>query len=302
MKFHIGIKSDPIQNRYSYEWLFGLMNSLGIKFLQLGAFLEMPQVDDGFYRDLNKKAEHYDIKIKSVYATYRATAGFFSKDRYLREAARKIYESYIHAGSILGVDYVGANAGATYQDHPEYKQSGIQCYLSNMKDLMHLAHKSGIKALTAEILCSYSEPPSTPEEIDRFMNYLRNYHKANEANTVPVYLLGDVSHGYVDRSKTVIHSNYEIFEYAIPYMCEFHLKNTDSIYHNTFGFSPDERKIGIIDLERVREIIYRNSERWPVEEIVGYLELPGPKFGRDYSDYLLETQITDSIEALKRYL
>ena len=135
MKVHIGIKSDPIQNRYSYEWLFGLMRSLDINYLQLGGFLEMPLIDDGFYRDLRKQAEHYNIKIKSLYATYRVTAGFSSQNRYFEEAARKIYEVYIHAGNILGVDYVGANAGVAYRDHPEYKQNGIKCYFSNMKKL-----------------------------------------------------------------------------------------------------------------------------------------------------------------------
>ena len=64
MEFHIGIKSDPIQNRYSYEWLFGLMRELDINYLQLGGFHEMPLIDDGFYRNLRKQAEHHNIKIK----------------------------------------------------------------------------------------------------------------------------------------------------------------------------------------------------------------------------------------------
>jgi L-ribulose-5-phosphate 3-epimerase UlaE len=302
MKYHIGIKSDPIQNRYSYDWLFCLMKSLDIKYLQLGGFLEMPLVDDGYYFDLVEKATHYGIRIKSVYATYRATAGFCSKNRYLEEASRRIYEVYIHAGKILGADYVGANAGVVYQDHPENKKIGIQCYLSNMQNLMHLAKENGIKALTVEVMSSYSEPPSTPEEIDCFMEHFRHYHKEHETDTVPVYLLGDVSHGYVNINKTIIHSNYEIFEYAIPYMCEFHFKNTDSIYNKTLGFSEEEQQIGIVNLEKIREIIYRNSEKWPVQEIVGYLELPGPKFGRDYTDFLLEKQIIESVETIKRYL
>ena len=84
-------------------------------------------------------------------------------------------------------------------------------------------------------------------------------------------------------------------------MCEFHFKNTDSIFEETFGFCEKERERGIVNLERFREIIFRNRDLWPVEEVVGYLELPGPKFGRDYSDPLLESQVTASVEALQGF-
>ena len=30
MKLHLGIKSDPIEKRYSYEWLFNIMKRLGM--------------------------------------------------------------------------------------------------------------------------------------------------------------------------------------------------------------------------------------------------------------------------------
>lgn len=301
MKLHLGIKSDTVQNRFSYEWLFGLMRSLGVVYLQLGGFFEMPFLEDGYYHDLRNTAERYGVRIKSLYAKHRITAGFFTTNPHLEKAARRIYEIYIHAGAVLGVDYVGANAGVLYQDHPEYREQGIGCYLSHIRELMQLAKESGIRGLTIETMSSSHEWPTTPEETRWLACELGEYHERHAESTTPFYILGDVSHGFVNREKAMVHSNYEIFESAIPYMCEFHFKNTDSIFNSTFGFSDEEREMGIVDLKKVKKIIYGNEDLWPVEELVGYLEIPGPKFGRDYSDPLLETQLTSSIEGLHQY-
>ena len=62
MKLHLGIKSDPIQKRYSYEWLFTIMKRLGIQYLQLGGFLELPLLEDDFFYRLREKAGKKDIK------------------------------------------------------------------------------------------------------------------------------------------------------------------------------------------------------------------------------------------------
>jgi hypothetical protein len=301
MQLHVGIKSDPVQNRYSYKWLFKLMGSFGIRHLQLGGLSEMPFLEEGYYCDLRATAQRFGVHIKSLYASQRVTAGFFSKNRHLETAARRIYEIYINAGRVLGVDYVGANAGVLYQDHPEYREQGIRCYLSHIRELMQLAGEAGLKGLTVETMSSSHEWPTTPAEIRALAEELGEYHRSHEESTVPFYILGDVSHGFVDRERALVHSNYEVFESAIPFMCEFHFKNTDRIFHSTFGFSGDEGEKGAVDLARFRDIIFRNKERWPVEEVVGYLELPGPKFGRDYSDPLLEEQLTSSIETLLRF-
>ena len=301
MKVSIGIKSDPIQNRYSHEWLLKLMKRLDVSYMQFGSFLELPQVDDGFFLNLREKAEKYGIRIKSMFSTYRVLGGFFNGDPYMQEAAKRIFERYIHVGSLLGVDYVGASAGPVYLDYMEHKQKGIERFFSHMKELMSIAKERGLKGLELEVMSCTAEFPSTPEENDFFMKFFNSYHKAHPERTVPVYLLGDMSHGFVDRNENVVYTNYEIFEHSIPYMSEFHFKNTDSIYHSTFGFSPDEIARGCVDLARIRKIIDINIDKWPVDEVTGYLEHPGPKFGRDYSDYKLEKMLTESITEIKKY-
>ena len=93
--------------------------------------------------------------------------------------------------------------------------------------------------------------------------------------------------------------NWRLFEAGIPHTREFHFKNTDDRFDRTFGFSAEERRRGIVDLERFRALIDANERRFPVREIVGYLELPGPKTGRDYTDNLLGPALVESLAALK---
>ena len=299
MKLHLGIKSDPIQKRYSYEWLFNIMKRLGIKYLQLGGFLELPLLEDDFFYRLREKAGKKDIKIKNLFTAHREMSGFFNGDTHMEKAARIIYEKFINAGALLGADYVGTSAGPVYLDMIDNKDRGIKCYFKHMKELMGLAKEKGLKGLTIETMSSSIEFPTFPEEIDYFMRTLGGYHEKNRESTVPAYLLGDISHGYADKNGKVVFSNYDQFEHSIPYMCEFHFKNTDNIYNETFGFSEEEQARGIVELPRIKDIIFRNIDKWPVDNVTGYLEHPGPKLGRDYSDYRLESMLEESINALK---
>jgi hypothetical protein len=44
MKIELGIKSDPVEYRYSYEWLFRIMEQENVTHLQLGTFFELYQL------------------------------------------------------------------------------------------------------------------------------------------------------------------------------------------------------------------------------------------------------------------
>jgi len=82
-------------------------------------------------------------------------------------------------------------------------------------------------------------------------------------------------------------------------MCEFHFKNTDTIYSSTFGFNSEEQKNGIVDLHEFKRLCARHAAEWPVGDVVGYLEIMGPKIGRDYSDPHLGQELRASLRALK---
>lgn len=299
MKFSLGIKTDPIETRYSFPWLFDLLAKEGVRHVQVGSFFEMYTLEDGWFHQLKKDASDRGLILKSLFTAHRELGGFFYGDPYMERAARKGCEQLLHVASVLGVDYCGWNPGAIYRDKPESKAAGLACFQKHLHELMGKAHKLGLKAVNLEPMSCLAEPPSTPDEIRTMMETAAAYHKVNASTTVPAYLCGDISHGVCDRNKKVLHGNLELFEFEIPWMSEFHFKNTDAIFSSTFGFNDEEKKKGIVDLKQIRTIIEKNAAKWPVDEVVGYLEIGGPKIGRDYSDPELGPQLTASLRAIK---
>lgn len=299
MKFELGVKSDPIEYRYSFEWLFALMRERGVANLQLGSFFELYQLEDGWFVDLRATAASYGISIRSVFTAHRELGGFFSGDPAMERVARRNYERLIEAAALVGASYVGSNPGAVPRDRMSAKAGGIRRYLDFMKEMMAVARGLGLKALTIEPMSCGAEPPSAPEEIRSMLGELAAHHAREPGGTVPAYLCGDISHGLADSEKRVLHSNVELFELELPMMCEFHIKNTDPVFGSTFGFGEEERRRGIVDLAELARIVLGRSSDWPVPLVVGYLEIGGPKLGRDYSDHLLGDRLAESLEAIE---
>jgi sugar phosphate isomerase/epimerase len=299
MDFQLGVKSDPIEYRYSFEWLFSLMRSSGVRNLQLGSFFELYALPDAWFRDLRATAASFGIAIRSVFTAHRELGGFFSGDPAMERVARGNYERLMEAAALVGASYVGSNPGAVPRDRMSSKEAGVRRYLDFMKEMMAVAKSLGLAALTMEPMSCSAEPPSYPSEIEGMLGELAAHHARELGRTVPAYLCGDISHGLAGRDGQVLHGNVELFELGIPRMCEFHIKNTDSKFGSTFGFSGEERARGIVDLDALVDTVHRRSEDWPVEEVVGYLEIGGPKLGRDYSDWRLEDQLVESLAAVK---
>jgi ribulose-phosphate 3-epimerase len=300
MKIELGVKSDPIEYRYSYEWLFDLMRRGEVRNLQLGSFTELYFLPDEFFLDLRQTADSYGICPKSVFTSHRELGGAFTGNPHLERVARRNYERLLEIAAVLGADYCGSNPGAVYRDRPDSKADGIRRWLDMAKELMHKAHTLHLKAMTLEPMSCSAEPPTTPEEIRSMITELTDYHATHPDSTVPFYLCTDLAHGYAGRDGRVVHSNLELFEYAVPWTAEFHIKNTDERFDSTFGFAPENVERGIVDLTEVRDLIERNEARWPVDDLVGYLEIGGPKLGRDYSDHLLEHQLSESLARIRR--
>ena len=301
MTFHLGIKSDPIEYRYSYEWLFELMQELGLRYVQIGSTFELYWVEDAWLADLRERAARRGVTIRSCFTSHRELGGFLSGEPALERAARRAYERYIHVASVLGADCVGGNLGSVLRDRMETKPAGIAVYLRHMKELMVLARDRGLKALHLESMSCLAEPPSLPEETQSILGELAAYHAAHQDATVPLRLCSDISHGYADAEGRVVHDNWSRFEHEVPWMGEFHIKNTDALFDATFGFSKGEQSRGIVDLARFRDLLEANRDRFPVEEVVGYLETGGPKLGRDYSDHRLADMLRESIRSIRAH-
>ncbi len=297
MKIQLGLKTDPIETRYSFDWLFDLLAEEGVRHVQLGSFYELYFLDDSWFRELRTKAESRGLRIKSVFTAHRELGGFFYGDPRMERAARRGFDRLLEVAALVGADYVGSNPGSVYRDRLAGKSDGIACYLRNLKDLSRRAKQLGLKALTMEPMSCLAEPPSTPAEIAHMCGEMAAYHHAHPRDTVPTWLCGDISHGLCDTERRVVHSNSSFFAAGIAWMCEFHFKNTDQVFGSTFGFGKEENKRGIVDLGVFRTLC--DAGNWPVNDVVGYLEIGGPKTGRDYSDPLLEHELRTSLRALK---
>jgi ribulose-phosphate 3-epimerase len=301
MKVNLGVKSDLIESRYSFDWLFGIMADCGVERLQYGSATQTYLADDEYFRNLRRRAERRGIRIASVFSTVREFGGFASGDPWLEAATRRMWERLIHVASLLGAGMAGTNASITMRDRPQSREEGIRRFRSEIRELMVLAKREGLEALTTEPMSSVWEYPSTPEEIRALAEDLAGFHAEHAEATVPFLYCGDISHGVADRERRVVHDNWDLFELEIPWMGEFHFKNTDAIFNSTFGFGPGERERGIIDLARLAALIETNSDRFPLPEVTGYLEIPGPKLGRDYADCHVGEALVGSLAALKEH-
>ncbi|MDG2470538.1 MAG: ribulose-phosphate 3-epimerase [Pirellulaceae bacterium] len=300
LQLKLGVKTDPIEYRYSHPWLFSLLQDIGIDYVQIGTHFELYQLPDEFFHQLREQAESSGIQIHSTFTAHRELGGFFREEPGYESIARKNFERYIEIGGILGVQSVGSNPGAVMRDRMQFKDAGIACYIKHMKELLHLAKEKGVSWLTIEPMSCLAEPPTLPEECVDMAADLTAYHLAHPDATAKVGYCSDIAHGYVDHSGQVIHDHFELFDATLPWLYEVHLKNTDPQYSSTFGFNPDERTNGIIDVAAFRDRLRSQADQLPVQEMVGYLEIGGPKLGRDYSDHHLENLLRESFEYLKQ--
>lgn len=298
LALHLGVKADPIAYRYSYDWLFRLMAEEDVRYLQIGTFFEIYQLPDVWFVDLRERAQAYGIVIDSVFTAHRELGGFFRLEPGWEQVARKNFERLIEVGALLGARSVGHNPGAVLRDKMEDKAEGLWRYGENMKELMHHAHQHGLECLCIEPMSCLAEPPTLPIEIITLGYELNAYH-TKFADTVPARYCADISHGYANEQGEVVHGHEELFDVCLPWLHEVHLKNTDNRYCSTFGFSEADRARGIINVEHFANVLRSKPDQIPVDKVIGYLEIGGPKLGRDYSDPLLKRDLQESLRFLK---
>ena len=299
LELQLGVKTDPIEYRYSYDWLFRLMADEDVRHVQIGTFFEIYQLPDEFFHDLRRKAESYGLTISSVFTAHRELGGFFLPDPAWQQIARRNFARLIEIGGLLGAPSVGSNPGAVWRDQMPSKPDGLRCYLDHVKDLMAHAHDCGVSTLTIEPMSCLAEPPTLPGEVRDVAEELLAYHHANPETTATVGCCTDIAHGYADENGVVRHDNYRLLEASLPYLHEIHLKNTDARFDKTFGFSEEERARGIVDIAAMRDFLLAGADVIPIRPLIGYLEIGGPKLGRDYSDRLLEDALRSSLRYLR---
>ena len=75
----LGIKSDPVNYRYSFPLAFSPDEETGATSLQFNFFFEMYQLPDEWFIRLRKQAEDHGISIDSCFTAHRELGGFFVK-------------------------------------------------------------------------------------------------------------------------------------------------------------------------------------------------------------------------------
>lgn len=294
----VGVKSDPIEYRYSWDWLFRVMAEENVHYLQLGSFFEIYQLPDEFFHELRRKAEAFGVQIASVFTAHRELGGFFRGDPSWERVAVENFRRLIRVGALLGARSVGSNPGAVLRDQMDRKVDGVRCYVENMKKLMHYAHDCGVAVLAIEPMSCLAEPPTLPGEIIDMAEELTAYHREHPGETSRIGCCFDTSHRYLDSRRQLRHDYLELLEAALPYITEMHLKNAEATLDFTFGFAAAERAHGNVDLERIRDFLVERRALLPCSELIGYLEIGGPKLGRDYSDEQLESMLRESLRYL----
>jgi len=298
LQLRLGLKADPIEYRYSYEWLFRLMAEEGVQHLQLGTFFELYQLSDQWLLRLRDCAKDFGIAISSILTAHRELGGYFQTDTAWHRVARRNHERLIEIGAMLGARSVGSNPGSTLRDQIGAKPEGMKCYLRNLKELLCFARQRGVERLTMEPMSCLAEPPTLPEEIAGWAHELEVFRKDHSEAAAFGYCV-DVSHGYADKDRVIRYDHLALLAACLPWTTELHLRNTDASYTATFGFTDEERKKGIVDVAAVRDLLHWKAELLPVEELVGYLEIGGPKLGRDYTDGALAEQLRASLLHLR---
>ena len=300
LAFDLGVKTDPIQYRHGYDWLFDLMADEGVRHAQLGTFFELYQLPDEWFADLRRRADDRGVTISSVFTAHRELGGFFRDDGPGWEGvARRNFERLIDVAGLVGARRVGSNPGAVLRESMDRKAAGTAVYLRHFKELMGRAKDRGVEWLSIEPMSCLAEPPTLPEEMREMAEELSAYRESRRDSTARPGYCVDVAHGYADATGRVVHDHFALMGAAVPWTCEVHLKNTDRRYDSTFGFNPPERERGIIDAAACRAFYADRASDLPVDTLVGYLEVGGPKLGRDYSDPKLGDLLRGSLRHLK---
>ena len=294
VQIEIGVKSDPIEYRYTYEWLFRIMAEEGVRHLQLGTFFEIYQLPDEWFIRLRRKADQFSISISSIFTAHRELGGFFRNEIGWEAVARRNYARLIEVGALVGAKHVGSNPGAILRDEMGTKPAATARYVANMKELMAHAGEVGVDMLTIEPMSCLAEPPTLVSEIRAMAQELEAHHLA-APGTSGIGFCIDTSHGWADQDGMVRETPEQLITASLPWLAELHLKNTDAMFSSTFGFSEAERARGIVDLAQVRDLLHAHAAVIPVKNQVAYLEIGGPKLGRDYSDCKLEAMLRASI-------
>ena len=300
MTVHVGVKSDPIENRYSFDWLFGLMAEQHVGWLQLGSSFPFFHAEAEWFRDLSRRAERRGIRIESTYSSYREMTGFFAADPHLEAASRFAWERLIQVAVVGGRLFRGIELRLGAPRPPRREGARPRAVLPPPEGA--LAHREGRRPLGAvhrahvvalrAAIDPRGDGPGDPGN-----------GRVPRGRSPPARCPSSSAPTSPTASRTATGGWWSTTGACSRRASRTRASSTSRTpTTGSTGPSGSPRRSarrGIVDLERFRALIDANADRFPVQELVGYLELPGPKTGRDYTDNLLGSALGESLAALK---
>jgi sugar phosphate isomerase/epimerase len=174
------------------------------------------------------------------------------------------YRAAIDAAAGLGASAVGGHVGAlTVRQHrdPDQRRDGIARIIRGVCDLSHYAAKRGLESLLWEIMPVKREYPADLEAAEELMDRLSG------ATAVPVELCLDMGHACAAGAAGADHDPYAWLERLGRHTRIVHVQQTDGIGDRHWPFTPEFNEQGIVDPERVVELVSR-FDRTTVEIVL----------------------------------
>ena len=174
------------------------------------------------------------------------------------------YRAAIDATAVLGASAVGGHVGALtvrqYRD-PAERRDGIVRIIDGVCDLARHAAKRGVESLLWEIMPVAREYPADLEAAEELMARLSG------ATAIPVELCLDMGHACAAGAAGADHDPYAWLERLGRHTRVVHVQQTDGIGDRHWPFTPEFNEQGIVDPERVVELVSR-FERTTVEIVL----------------------------------
>ena len=277
----LGVRIDPTEDLYSYEWILQLMQEEEIRCAQLASFFGLYQLTDASVLELKARAEHFGVSFTSISAVHRELCGLFRPEKEYQRIATGIFERLVDIGALLEANSVGINVPMVprHGDTRQEQQDGFRVRLGRLKDLVHRAQERGIDTLTVE---HTTLDQRIAEELDADGT-------CTQIEAATIRYSFDTRSMATDRMLT----------HVVPQLHELHLRNTDLNLLGTFGFSERDRTVGIVDIPKLRQLLVSQPggphQRW----ITGYAEVAGPKPGGSHLDKTIQRANRESLRYLR---
>jgi len=300
-KMHLGVNLSFAMNRYAEpeEWVRIVTEELKLKYVQFFTDLLDPLFSPPSFRyrmceKIKKLCKENSLKIHSVFTgtSPHCFNLLLHPEKEMRKFTLKWYEEAIKMSAQMDSSGFGSFLGAFSKKdlkNKERKESLTEELIEHWHYLASLAKKEGLKFLLFEPMSCEREIPSTIKETKWF------YQRLNENSSLPFELCLDTGHGRRISGEAEDNNPYAWLEEFKDNNLVIHLQQTDRIASRHWPFTEDLNQKGVIQAEKVINILKNNKK-----DIFLFLEVIYPPF--EPFDELIIDDLKKSVKYWKKAL